>query len=458
MPDTTCILHGDGFQSKRLEKREGFRPAIFPLVPTLYFAFFCPADGPPFLLLNFHRLRQIVDNLMRILIATVTAGGGHVAAAAALEEAWRALRPDDTVERIDLIKFFSPLHKKIHEDGYVQLVERAPELWGMLFGKTDHPKVARRLNQLRRAFPSNSRKKFIRHLQRFQPDAVLCTHYLPLEALGLLHAAQDGPSRHPVSRKNSGNRQTRPADGWKQPLVVSIVTDFEAHALWMDTCVDLYCVAAEETKARLVARGAKAEIAVATGIPVAAKFSTRPDARAVRRSLGLRDDQPVLLVLSGGFGMGPVAEILAELDQVPHPFQTVVVTGRNEELRRELAVQNRRHPTHVLGFATNMHELMTVADLIITKPGGLTTSEALALGKPLFILNPIPGQEAANSDFLLERGAAAKVNRVEDLPFRIEQLLGSKKLAAMAKAAKALGRPQSAPAVCREVLKRLEAR
>ena len=373
---------------------------------------------------------------MRILIATVTAGGGHIAAAAALEEAWRASRPDDTIERLDLIKFFSPLHKKVHEDGYVQLVERAPELWGMLFGKTDNPRVARRLSRLRRAFPSNSRNKFISHLKHFKPDAVLCTHYLPLETLGLLRQKQKGP----------------------QPFVVSIVTDFEAHALWMDACVDLYCVAAEETRARLVARGAVAAHAVATGIPIAAKFLSKPDPRAVRQTYGLRDDQPVLLVLGGGFGMGPVAEILIELDKVPGRFQTLVVTGRNEELLRKLATQTRKHPTHVLGFSTNMHELMAVADLIITKPGGLTTSEALALGKPLFILNPIPGQEAANSDFLLERGAAAKVNRVEDLPFRIEKLLGSKKLAAMAKAAKALGRPQSAAAVCHEVLKRLSPR
>ncbi|MFO1512134.1 MAG: glycosyltransferase [Verrucomicrobiota bacterium] len=108
------------------------------------------------------------------------------------------------------------------------------------------------------------------------------------------------------------------------------------------------------------------------------------------------------------------------------------------------------------GFASNMHELMTIADLILTKPGGLTSSEALALGKPLFILDPIPGQEAANSDFLLERGAAAKVNRVEDLPFRVEQLLGSKKLAEMAKAAKVLGRLKSAESVCNEVIKRLK--
>jgi processive 1,2-diacylglycerol beta-glucosyltransferase len=289
------------------------------------------------------------------------------------------------------------------------------------------------MNRWRRAFPSHSRKLFLRHLKKFRPDAVLCTHYLPLESLGLLRQKQKVPP----------------------PLVVSIVTDFEAHALWMDAWVDLYCVAAEETKARLVARGAKPENIAVTGIPIAQKFLSKPDAKTVRQNYGLRDDQPVLLVLGGGFGMGPVAEILGELDKVPGRFQTLVVAGRNEKLRRELATQNRRHPTHVLGFASNMHELMAVADLIITKPGGLTSSEALALGKPLFILNPIPGQEAANSDFLLERGAAAKVNRVEDLPFRIGQLLGSKKLAEMARAAKALGRPQSAAAVCREILKRV---
>jgi processive 1,2-diacylglycerol beta-glucosyltransferase len=237
------------------------------------------------------------------------------------------------------------------------------------------------------------------------------------------------------------------------PLVASIVTDFEAHALWMDPCVDLYCVAAEETKARLVARGAAAKSIVATGIPIAAKFSANLDPKAVRKSLGLRDDLPVLLVLSGGFGTGPIAGVLAELDKVERPFQSVVVTGRNEDLRRELAVADRKHPTHVLGFASNMHELMAVADLIITKPGGLTTSEVLAKGKPIFIVSPIPGQEAANSDFLLERGAAAKVNRVEDLPFRLDQLLGTKKLAEMARAAKTLGRPDAAEQVCREALR-----
>ena len=399
---------------------------------------------------------------MRILIATITAGGGHLAAAAALDEAWRASRPEDVVERIDLLKFFSLLHRKIHSDGYLKLIERAPELWGMVFAKTDNPKVARSLNKLKRGFPSNSRHRFEHHVKQFRPDIVLCTHYLPLELLGHRRSrSADIPVRSNVNNQaaafSSSARTTsspRPTTPDPHPFIVSVITDFEAHALWMDSCVDLYCVAAEETKARLVARGASPENIVATGIPIAAKFSSKTDAKAVRKTYGLRDDQRVLLVLSGGFGMGPVAEILAELDKVPKEFQTVVVTGRNEELRRELAAQDRKHPTHVLGFASNMHELMAVADLIITKPGGLTSSEALAMGKPLFILNPIPGQEAANSDFLLERGAAGKVNRVEDLSYRIGQLLGSRKLTEMAAAAKTLGRPKAASAVCEEVLKR----
>jgi processive 1,2-diacylglycerol beta-glucosyltransferase len=193
-----------------------------------------------------------------------------------------------------------------------------------------------------------------------------------------------------------------------------------------------------------------------TGIPISARFSSKLDPLTIRQRLGLRDDQPILLVLSGGFGMGPLAEILVALDKVDTVFQTVVVSGRNLDLRRELAVQDHKHPTHVIGYATNMHELMAVADLIITKPGGLTSSEALAIGKPLLIINPIPGQEAANSDFLLERGAAVKVNRVGDLPFRVSQLIGTRKLAQMARAAKALGKPAAAQAVCEAVLARVQ--
>jgi len=365
---------------------------------------------------------------VRILIATVTAGGGHLQAAAALEEAWTTLHPSDEVKRVDLLDLVPKLQRKVYAEGYVKLIAHAPELYELFFNRTDNPRRLRELGTFRRRFAEQTNRKFVHLVKQFAPDVVLCTHFLPLEVLGAL-------------------KSKRSAD----PFVVCVVTDFEAHALWMEPAVDLYCVAAEETKARLVARKVDSGHVAVTGIPIAQRFSESIDAAAVRRRCGLRDDLPTILVLGGGFGMGPVAEILESLDGVEREFQTVVVAGRNVVLRRELAARDRRHPTHVLGFVSNMHEIMSVADLTISKPGGLTTAEALALGKPLFVLNPIPGQETANSDFLLERGAAAKANRVEDLPFRIDRLLGSAKLNEMAAAARALGRPGAARAICAAV-------
>jgi processive 1,2-diacylglycerol beta-glucosyltransferase len=372
---------------------------------------------------------------VRVLIATVTAGGGHLQAAAALDEAWTTAYPSDEVKRVDLLDLVPKVQRKFYAEGYVKLIAHAPELYELFFNRTDNPKRLRELSTLRRRFAEHTNRKFVRLVNQFKPDVVLCTHFLPLEVLGSLE------NRTPSTRAAESSAR-------HHPYVVCVVTDFEAHALWMEPGVDLYCVAAEETKARLVARKVNAESVVVTGIPIGGRFSQPIDAAVVRRRRGLRDDLPTVLVLGGGFGMGPVAEILESLDSIESEFQIVVVAGRNADLRRELAVHDRRHPTHVLGFVTNMHEMMAVADLIVTKPGGLTTAEALALGKPLCILNPIPGQEAANSDFLLERGAAAKVNRVEDLPFRVGRLLGSPKLKEMAACARALGRPDAAAAVC----------
>ena len=371
---------------------------------------------------------------MRILIATITAGAGHLAAASALEEAWSALRPNDVLEKVDLLDFTSKLYRKFFAEGYVKLVEAAPEIYGMVFKKTDNHQRVKEATEFRRKFAYRTSKGFVRHIKEFAPEAVLCVHPLPLDVLGHLRATGVTPI----------------------PLSVCIVTDFEAHALWIEPSVDFYCVAAPETKASLVGRGVRAEDVSVTGIPILSKFSQPPDSKTVRRRMGLRDDLPVVLVLGGGFGMGPVAQILEQLDRMDILFQTVVVAERNMELRRELAAQDRRHPTQVLGFCANMHELMSAANLIVGKPGGLTTSEALAIGRPLVVINPIPGQEAANSDFLLEHGAAIKINRLEDLPFRLQQALEAAKLERMSQAAKALGRPKAAQDVCQAVLERMQ--
>ncbi|MBA4149827.1 MAG: glycosyltransferase [Verrucomicrobia bacterium] len=370
---------------------------------------------------------------MRVLIATVTAGGGHLAAAAALEEAWRRLRPNDVLEKVDVLDFASKFYRKIYVETYVKVIEHVPELYAMMFKKTDNDEEVQKADSFRRSFAHHTNKGFVKYIKQFQPDIVLCPHYLPLEIIG------------------HDDKKALP-----KPFMVSIVTDFEAHAFWLEPAVNFYCVAADETRGSLVARGVPAEQVAVTGIPISGRFSEKLDLLDIRRTYGLRDDMPTLLVLAGGFGMGPVGEILEQLDKVKGHFHTLVVAGRNQELREELCLKERKHPTQVIGYSKNMHELMAVSDLIVTKPGGLTSSEALAMGKPILIINPIPGQEAANSDFLLEHGAATKVNRVEDIPFRLHQMLEKEKLAEMGSAARALGRPDAALDICRSVVSQFE--
>ena len=406
----------------------------------------------------------VFAHFMRVLIPTVTAGAGHLQAAVALEEAWRALRPDDEVRRVDVLDYTPRWYRKIYVKGYLKLIEHAPELYAMVFKKTDNPARIKELTKFRRRSSRLMAAKFVKELVEFAPEVVLSPHYLPLEILGgvlasrrlrkKLGAAQvEAIALRPQSAAPSRTRSASPAT-LPMPFITCIVTDFEAHALWMEPCVNLYCVAAPATKARLVARGANDTDVQVTGIPIAAKFSARVDGGEMRAQFGFKAGVPTLLVLGGGFGMGPVREILAELDKIDRVLQIIVVCGKNEKLRVQVAAAPQRHATQVLGFATNMHELMAASDLILTKPGGLTTSEALAMGKPLLILNPIPGQEAANSDFLLEQGAAVKVNCVEDLPFKITTLLDSKKLAQMARAARGLGQPRAAAEICRAAMQR----
>lgn len=372
---------------------------------------------------------------MRILITTVTAGAGHLQAAAAIKEAWSIISSGDHVTQVDVLDHVPKLYRKVYVDGYVKLIEKAPELWGYLFKKTDNHQMLARVGKWRGEIARHTYRSFAKLLREHRPDVVISTHFMPVEILAGIQC------RHPEFK----------------PFHCCVVTDFEAHALWLEHRVDLYCVAADQTRKSLIARGMEPDRVITTGIPIAQRFSQPIDGAAVRRRHGWRDDLPILLVLGGGFGMGPVAEVLGALDQVEREFQTVVVAGRNAELRERLGAADRVHPTDVLGFVTNMHELMSVASLIISKPGGLTTSEALSLGKPLFILNPIPGQEAANSDYLLERGAAVKVNRVEDVAAKVTEVLAGDRLSELGRAAARLGKPGAAIEICRVIQARVAA-
>lgn len=369
---------------------------------------------------------------MRALIATATAGAGHLQAAAALHEAWLESNPSDAVEMVDVLDFTSRLYRKAYAEGYLEIVKRSPELYGLVFRLSDHPDLMRRLEPFRKMFSRVTARKFVAHVQRFRPDVLLCPHFLPIEMV----------------------RDLKRRLGSAMPYLVSVVTDFHAHAFWIQDGIDLYCVAAEATKRDLLSAGVPARRIAVTGIPISARFRKRQRPAILRKQLKLSSGTPTLLLLSGGFGMGPVAQILDEVDRLHSQVQILVVAGRNEALKKTLENREHNHPTTVFGFVTNMEELMTVSDLLITKAGGLTTSEALALGKPLLIVDPIPGQETANADLLIKHGAAVQVDDRRRINRTVRQLLSSGKLAAMSAAAKSLGKPRAAIAVLREVAKR----
>jgi processive 1,2-diacylglycerol beta-glucosyltransferase len=226
-----------------------------------------------------------------------------------------------------------------------------------------------------------------------------------------------------------------------------VITDFEAHRLWATQPCAHFFTATEETARYLQCYGVSAGDVSVTGIPIHPVFAEAKSPAACRARHGLAGDRPVLLQMAGGHGVGPMAELYRALLAVEVPIELVVVAGHNAAARQHLEVLQvpPRHRRHILGFTRDMDELMAAADLTVTKPGGLTTSEALARGLPLVIIYPVPGQEDRNSDYLLENGAAIKINHVPTLAFKVNSLLrDASRLARLKANARRLGRPRAA--------------
>jgi processive 1,2-diacylglycerol beta-glucosyltransferase len=279
--------------------------------------------------------------------------------------------------------------------------------------------------------------RFIRFLEEQPWDLVINTHFLPAEIIASL----------------------RRRDGRSLPQVI-VTTDFDTHRLWVNQPCELYFTATEEGAEYLHHWGVPRTTITTTGIPIHPVFSTPKDRSACLAKHGLVGDRPVVLQLAGGFGVGPIAQIFRAILDVQVPLEVAAITGRNEEARVQLEgiPVPGRHRTKVLGFTKDIDELMAVADLVVSKPGGLTTSETLARGAAMVIVNPIPGQESRNSDFLLENGAAIKVNQVATLAYKMTGVLRLPERLAQLKAnARRLGRPRAAFDVVQRSLELLTA-
>ncbi len=373
----------------------------------------------------------------RVLLLSASSGAGHVRAAQALEKAFAA-RGDCSVEHIDAIHYVSKLFQRIYDKTYISMVRRAPEMMGVLYDRTDRPwrHLRRRL-----ALDRLNTQPMIRMLKRVQPDLCVATHFLPAEILAWLIAKRKLSARHAI-----------------------VVTDYDVHAMWLCRTVDRYYVAMEESAEYLERIGVPREKVRTTGIPVDPCFALPAERAAARRHLKLDPEARVILIAAGGYGIGPVEMLVQDLLHLQKPWQIVAIAGKAEKVRRKLEEMARSAGNLPggaprlcpVGFTTEMDQYMAAADLLVGKAGGLTTSEALARGLPMALIEPIPGQEERNADHLLEAGAAIRCNNLPAAAWKIAKLLGDEeRMTRMKEAARRMGRPHAAAAIAEDALRLL---
>jgi len=374
--------------------------------------------------------------LNKVLLLSASAGAGHVRAADAIEKAFTQAKDAGSREvlHVDVLNYTNKLFRHLYSKAYIDLVNKMPEVPGWFYDKLDKPwKNERR----RLALDKLNTRPFVKLLRDYKPDLIVCTHFLPAEIVSWLKAKERLASRQ-----------------------VIIVTDFDVHAMWLVHHYEHYFVAIDEARVYLEVLGIPAEKITVSGIPIDPVFGTKKDKQEMRAKHGLAPDRTTILLSAGGFGVGSVDALVSSLLPLQHRAQVVAICGRNEELKKRLtkvAARTKPDATVLLkpfGHTKEMDELMTASDIVLGKPGGLTTSEALAKGLVFVIVNPIPGQEERNSDHLLEGGVAIRCNNLPTLAYKLDKLLSDpRRVQSMKTNALRMGHPNAAREIVDQLMK-----
>lgn len=364
----------------------------------------------------------------RILFLYVTASGGHQGAADAMRSSLKSLDPSIRTAGLDSLVYSYPILGRVFERFYFELIKHSPQIWDYLYDNEHIRGVTKEIHGLFNAVSTPSLRAILRE---HNPDCLVCTQALPCSWI----AAQ--------KRKNKIHI----------PLV-SVVTDFAVHAYWLYHEVNAYIVAHDGLKRFLINRGIQANRIHVTGIPINAAFARLPGKLESRKKLKLQPHAGTLMIMGGGHGLCPDFSTIRSLLQIPIPLQIIVITGLNKRLYRELTKKFPKHKQiRVFKYTRQIPRLMAASDLLITKPGGLTSSEALAAGLPMIIYNPLPGQELRNTRYLIGKGAAEKVNTIDELQETIQTLFSKPDiLQAMRSASIAISRPHSAKQASKIIL------
>jgi processive 1,2-diacylglycerol beta-glucosyltransferase len=358
---------------------------------------------------------------------SASAGTGHLRAADAVARVCQAHPRIADVVNIDCLTYTNKLFRRFYSKFYIQLVRSAPTLLGWFYENTDEPW---RTDRMRLMLSRLNTRPLVRMIRRLNPDVTVCTHFLPAEIISYLN------SKHLI--------QTR---------LAVVVTDFDVHAMWLLRAFHHYFVAIDDAKVHLTMTGLPADRITVSGIPIDPVFAQKKDPATLRMKHGLRTDLPVILVSAGALGVSAAGDIVRVLSNLRTPAQVVVICGWNHELQEQVMQESQKISRpgldfRVMGYTSEMDEWMKMADLLIGKPGGLTTAESLACGLPILIFQPIPGQEERNSDHLLEKGVAVKCNQLTVMAHKVDGLLEHPaKLARMRRAARLLAHPTAANTV-----------
>lgn len=364
----------------------------------------------------------------KVLLLYISEHSGHHCASTAIENALHSI--DSTVETLNLNSFnyTNPILEKVINQAYMSVVKTKPEIWDYLY---DNPKVLRNTQKLRDMFHRFNTGKLKPLLDEFAPSAVVCTQAFPCGMMA------DYKKSYALA----------------VPLI-GVLTDYAPHSYWIYNNVDRYIVPSAETGKKLEDNGIESVKIMPFGIPIDPKFHYQDkDGAELRKQLGLDPAKPCVLVMGGTQGLGPIKDMMRSLDRSASDTQFIIVCGTNKRLYRHFERSRFRKKVVVLPYASNIDELMQISDLIITKPGGITTAEALAKGLPMLIVHPLPGQEAMNTRFLLNEGVAVKAESPEDVAVILGELLYNKhKLADMKRRALSISKPSSATDIARMIL------
>lgn len=368
----------------------------------------------------------------RVLIISASIGGGHVAAGRALEQAFH--REGTDVRHVDMLDFTTAPFKRIYRQTYFDLVRSAPDLVDWLGKRMDRtPSETKSTQQrIRARFVRLVSYRLPRLIQEYKPDVLVHTHFLPPEILS--------------------TRRTK-----LQVPQVEVITDYAAHSLWLQPNIRRYFVASHEVAVHLQSAGVDDKRVRVTGIPIDSRFGALEPKDDARRALGIPTDRDVLLVMAGGLDKKVLLGLVAALKEFRYPLTVFIVCGRSEVLgdsvKQAIDDYSGLISFQVFGFLQDVPRCMAAADLMVGKPGGLTSSEALAAGLPFAVVQPYPLQEEANANYLLEHGVGMRIEPLTLFNHKLRSFFeDTEKRQRMRSAALKLARPHAAQEIVTSLL------